>query len=138
MENENCEHIIKLDSYVEVRLNLPKVMDCVTFFAIVTKAKKMFNLSEQDTGILNFSPKQNISKNYIPKGRKTPFTDEICLMILEEGKKEPFVRNWIKITEEINRKFNTQFTRKQVNAKFGNIQTHNPLRFREQLKQIKH
>jgi len=140
MEQELCEHIIKIDDYLQVTMKIPKVLDAMTFKGITSKASKLFNLS--DVAIDEDVPKRKYNKsgNYknghsdnIGTGnaeRKKVFTQEMTEYIVLQRKDEIA---WQVIVENLNAKFAVNVTQKQVQDKYHNLRLQTPEKFKATL-----
>ena len=141
-ESEMMEHIIKIDEYLEVKMQIPKVLDAMTFKAITMKASKMFNISDMDVGFGIGRPRgtynkvnnkvnkieQEIRDNSVNPTRISVFSDDETRFIITERQRGRAFRD---ITNELNKKFNKSFTIKKVMDKNKNTKRNTPEKFKE-------
>lgn len=114
----NYEHIIKIDDFLEVKILIPRVLDAMTFRAITLKARKLFNISDEDIG---FGEKRTYVKKEgktIRNGKKSLFSDEMLRELISKRQNEE--KNYGTIALELNKSYGTMFSYQQVADKYNN------------------
>lgn len=129
-EEELIDHFIELDRYVQVTLRIPKNLNALELKGITDKAQKLYKIAEIPLEAVPQAPREprkykkaksrfnGSGSNYKKQMWFPQMVSELYRM------KDVRKLSLDDIQENINRKFETDFTKEQVRQKISNLKNH--------------